>query len=260
MQQDTIISLQQLGGFFEDTLLHAEVPVRTGGEAGSPVPYTLRNDSVFTSMLLFCFVAYVVSVSRSGKFVLQQLKNLFYMHHDEEMNETTGELHFQLFLVGLTALMISIQCFQYVVDVLEATLWLNNDFLLVLVMFGCIIGYFTFRALAYTLVNNVFFDGRRNFLWMKNLLFFTAMEGILLLPAVLVQVYFDVEMEKMFYYLGFIFILIKILTFYKCNDIFFRRNDFYLQTFLYFCTLEAVPLLAFVGGMWVLVNSMMVNF
>ena len=63
----------------------------------------------------------------------------------------------------------------------------------------------------------------------------------------LLLVYFDMETKNVITYLIIVLILVKILTFYKCFVIFFRRIGVYLQIFLYFCTLEIVPMAAFWG-------------
>ena len=52
----------------------------------------------------------------------------------------------------------------------------------------------------------------------------------------------------------------KILSFYNELNIFFRQNGGTLQTFLYFCALELVPLLAF-GGIWLMtIDLLKINF
>jgi hypothetical protein len=106
----------------------------------------------------------------------------------------------------------------------------------------------------------VFFDSKRNTLWLKTELFITAIEGIALYPVVLLLVYFDMETKNVITYLIIVLILVKILTFYKCFVIFFRRIGVYLQIFLYFCTLEIVPLLALAGGIKLLIDVLKITF
>ena len=74
-----------------------------------------------------------------------------------------------------------------------------------------------------------------------------ALQGVLLFPMLTLQIYFDFSAENSIIYISVVLFLNKILTFYKSFQIFFKGNGLYLQTFLYFCALEIVPLLAFGG-------------
>jgi hypothetical protein len=120
--------------------------------------------------------------------------------------------------------------------------------------------YFAAKALLYTVVNNVFFGGKINRHWLKTKLFISSMEGIILFPAVLLQAYFDMSEKNVIIYFVFVLIIVKILTFFKCYVVFFRRNVVKLQIILYFCALEMVPLLAFWGALDYVANSLKINF
>ena len=92
------------------------------------------------------------------------------------------------------------------------------------------------------------------------MLFIAAMEGIVLFPLVLLLSYFDLSMESAIIYMAIVLILVKILTFYKCFVIFFRRNSGLLQNILYFCALELTPLLILAGLMVMIVDNLKINF
>jgi hypothetical protein len=53
-----------------------------------------------------------------------------------------------------------------------------------------------------------------------------------------------------------IIIFIKLLSFYKVYRIFFQRKAYFLQFFLYFCTLEIVPL-ATLGGILMFIEKLL---
>ena len=53
-----------------------------------------------------------------------------------------------------------------------------------------------------------------------------------------------------------IIVFIKLLSFYKVYRIFFQRKAYFLQFFLYFCTLEIVPL-ATLGGVLMLIDKLL---
>jgi hypothetical protein len=200
-------------------------------------------------------------MSRSQRFIVRQLKDFFFLPHaDEAMTETSGELQLQLFLVMQTCLLLAICLFFYATRVVADTYVLDSDLQLIGLFFSMTIGYFLLRSGLYSVVNSVFFDSKRNLQWQHTLLFIASAEGVLLLPAVLLQVYFDISLENVTYYYVFVLLLAKILTFYKCWSIFFRQNVFSLQIILYFCALEIVPLLPFAGGLWTVTNILKINF
>ena len=225
-----------------------------------PIPYTIRGDNLFTSLLLICMIVFAVSVSNTRQFVSRQLKGFFYQPlGSRNMSETTGELRFQFFLVLLGCLLLSISTFIYVIDYVSENYLLEN-YQMVAVFFSVFLGYILLKGVLYEIVNNVFFHHTAVVAWRKSALFLTALEGLLFFPIVLLQVYFDLSFENAVLYYGFVLFFSKILTFYKCWSIFFRQIGDFFQNILYFCTLEIVPLLILVGGMKVLIDVLKINF
>lgn len=247
--------------FTGDSLFQTEVLGDRYGVAGDPVPYTLRSDNLLTSLMLISFVILVVSFSNARRFIVRQLKDFFYFpHNDSNISETSSELRFQLFLVLLACLLLAITTYQYARNYVADSFMLDSDFLLIGLFTGSFIGYFIVKGLLYWLVNAVFFEPRSCLQWPKQLLFLIATEGVLLFPAVLLLIYFDLTIEKAAYYITFVLILVKILTFYKSWSIFFRRKGIFLQNFLYFCALEIVPLLGLASGLGLLMDQLKINY
>ena len=112
----------------------------------------------------------------------------------------------------------------------------------------------------YAMVNLVFFGSKNNKQWIKTWLFIVSVEGVLFFPAVLLGGYFEMDVNWMAFYVILSCIIVKLLTIYKVYMIFFRRNVVKLQIFLYFCTLEIVPLLTFWGALVLTANSLKINF
>lgn len=84
---------------------------------------------------------------------------------------------------------------------------------------------------------------RKNDQWAKAWLFLTAIEGVLFFPALLLEVYFALSLQTAVIYGAILVIIVKLLSFYKCNTIFFKHNGGIVQNILYFCALELMPLL-----------------
>ena len=247
--------------FSNDSLYHPELNGGRFGMAGDPIPYATKNDNVITSLLLICFVITLIAFSISKNYLLRQAKNFFYLPKAEQpITETSTEMKAQFFFLIQTCLLLALLYFFYARKYIASSFILTDEYMLVGILFGIILGYYLLKYLVYAMVNFVFFGGKRNGLFFHILLFLHSCEGVLLYPAVALLTFFDISAQSVVYYTTFVVILVKILTFYKCFVIFFRQNGLYLQIILYFCALEIVPLFALWSGLSVIVNALKINF
>ena len=125
---------------------------------------------------------------------------------------------------------------------------------------ACFLTYALMKTALYVIINSVFFTQRKSQRWLKLFIFLYALEGIAIFPGAMLAVYFSISLKNIVYYFCFILFFFKILTFYKCWSIFFRQKGGFLQTFLYFCALEIVPLLILTSGMLLLIDNLKLNF
>ena len=250
------------GFFSKDSLFHPELPGGRFGVAGDPVPYSIHNDSVITSILLAFFILVVIAIANIHEFIVRQFKNFFYIPREgtSEMTETGTELRIQVFMVFLSSLLLSLLFYFYTIHYIGDTFVLESQYHLIAVYLVLMIVYFTAKVILYSVVNSVFFDSKRKQHWFKTLLFISSMEGLILFPAVLLQTYFDMSEKNVILYFTIVLFFVKILTFFKCYVVFFRRNVVKLQIILYFCALEMVPLLAFWGALDYVTDSLKINF
>ena len=216
--------------------------------AGDPVPYTVKSDDTISLLLIVSFIIATISFSRSKHFLARQAKSFFYVSHRESsISETLNEIRFQVFLVGLACLLWALLQYFYTIHYVSTTFVLSSQYHLIAIYFAMNTGYFATRSLLYSIVNNVFFGRKKNLQWQKTLLFLTAIEGVLIFPAAILQSYFEVPIEHVTIYALSIVILVKLLTFYKTYTIFFHQTRLFFQIILYFCALEMVPTAAFWG-------------
>ena len=226
----------------DDSLYHPELAHEPYGIAGDPIPYNISNDNVISSLLLGCFVMTLLAFAISKNFVVQQIKDFFYIPRREDIKIPTSSELIALFYFALqTCLLLSMAYFFYVKAHVADTFVFAEEYLFIGLLFIITLGYTILKYPLYTLVNYTFFVGKNNGQWLHTLLLLSAVEGALLFPAVLFQSYFDIPLQNTVFYAVFVLILVKILTFYKCFVIFFRKNGLFLQIILYFCTLEIIP-------------------
>lgn len=214
------------------------------GRDGILLPYSVRTDSVMTTIIIICFSLLIVAISKSSSFLLRQLRSFVMVSGNEDsyITETSTEVKFQLTMVIVACIIISLLQYLYVVRDISPTLILPTQYHLIMIYFLLILIYFVIKTGLYFIVNNVFFTEKRNLQWLKSLLFLTSIEAVCLFPAVILQAYFEWPIENVIIHVLIIVLLVKILAFYKCFVIFFRKVGFFIQIILYFCALEIVPL------------------
>lgn len=240
---------------------HPEIAVRPNGIAGNPIPYTLSRDNVITGLLLLCFVIATVSVAFSRNFILRNLRSLFYVpRRDNEVVETGNEVRFQIFLCLQTSLIYAIVFYLYTTFHIGSQPMTIPQVLPIATFAITIMAYLALKWTVHQLVDHTFFSKRSISHWNRLRLFLTASEGILVFPLLLVQIYFGLPLIVTMIYALFVVVLVKILTFYKAQNIFFKASSGFVQNILYFCALELMPLGALWGVLNIVQHYLKVNF
>jgi len=231
------------------------------GVAGEPLPYTIHNDDLMNIVLIGSMLLFIIAVARSMPFIIKQTKNFFRpINDDSEQELTSGELRLQICLALLDCMLLGTSIYMYAYHQIDLIFVSGSHAPIIALFTGAFMAYFVLKMLIYTCVNLTLFGGKQNVRLLKSLLFIMALQAMLLSPIVLLQVYLGLSQNYVTNLSIFIVILAKLLTFYKAWSIFFRKNGTFLQTFLYFCTLEITPLLAMGGVLVQLANAIKVNY
>ena len=241
--------------------LPTDIPYRSTGIPGSPVPYTVRGDDMIIAVLLSCFILFVVSLSRSIGVLVSQMRDFFRPPHG--LNDYADENGVNLFLVLLSlvnALALSVSICLILSDTTLHDIMERTGVVSVAILFVALVIYICMKWLVGTVVNTVLFGMKKNLQWLLFQLLMSAFGGVVIFPLAVLQIYFDYPTENALFYICIVLVLNKILTFYKSYQIFFQENGFYLQTFLYFCALEIAPMLAFGGAGLATLDSLKVFF
>lgn len=248
--------------FKTDSLFHPELNGGRMGIPGDPVPYSPANDDIISCVLLACFMITILVVSRSRRFIFVQVKDLFYPVREDsiEMKETANEVNYQFLLCMQAGILLSMSFFYYAQNYISETYILETEYALMGIFFAIFAGYFLMKEILFYWTHHTFFEPHQ--CWKSNVsrLFLTAMEGAIMLPAVLVHTYFSLPATSLLYSTIIIVILVKLVSFYKSYTIFFRKKGYFLQIFLYFCTLEAIPLAMLWGILVFAANYLKVKY
>lgn len=231
------------------------------GTAGEPIPYSIARDNLIVILLLLCFMATAVGFSMSTHFALKRIKEFFKINHRDDTDDDSALLghRFQYFLSLQTFMLLGLVTFFYV-ERNVADLFSIDNYAVIAVYSLITLGYAVVKAIIYKISGYVFFDKHRTSMWMHDYLFILCSEGVLLLPLVLLQTFFAMPLEATVVGTTAVIGIGKILTFYKTYVIFFRQKTLYLQNILYFCTLELVPILAWIGLLSEATNYLKVSF
>lgn len=234
--------------FRRDSLMQKEISGGRMGIAGDPIPYLVSNDSIMSGGLLLFLVLTILVISRSMRFITYQFKSFLYPERSDsiEIKETAGEVNNLFFLCLQSIVLSSLMFFYCMVDSTSET-YVIEMYPLLGLFFVSVLGVFLLKELLYLWANWTFFSSHQITVSLRSRLFLTSFMGVLLLPLVLIYTFFALP-TKILMFSGILVIgFIKILTFYKVYRIFFQRKTHFLQFFLYFCTLEIVPLANMVG-------------
>ena len=246
--------------FSNNTMYHPELSIERIGISGDPIPYTIQNDSIATTILIVCFLLITFTLSRTSGFLIQQSKHFFSSNKKNQLLKETGsEIKFQFLFILITCLLYALLYYFYTNHFISNTFIFSSEYTLLAIYGATILSFMLARMLLYHVINNIFFESKRNLQFQASLLLITSLEGVALFPLVLLLAYFQFSLQNAIYYTATIVILAKILTFYKSFTIFFKQKGDFLQIILHFCALEMMPLMMLWSGLLVITENLKIN-
>ena len=243
-----------------DTIVFSAMKDNSPGVAGSLIPDSLSNDNTIVLIMLVGFVLLALIISRSLPFLLHQAKSFFYVSHTDTTteSETTGEVQLLYALAVLGSLFVALLAYLYIRQ--HVATGLDPEVLLLPLLFASLMVYYLLKGGLACGVSSVFFGSKKSLRWWRANLLVIALQGVLVFPVLLLVVFFSFPVRTAIIYFLVVLFLAKLLSFYKSWSIFFRQKGGVLQTFLYLCTLEIAPFLAFAGGMWAIIQLLKINY
>lgn len=211
------------------------------------LPETLhRNDGV-TIIVLVCLLLLVIVVVTFHTPLSKCLKNLFFTQSNQNSKPTTPEIYNTEFVYGLLGLMwcmlSSILYYAYALTHWTLELVPLNSLQILGIYTGVFFLFLLAKQFLLHVVNAIFFDIRKRRAWHQDYSLLFALESILFLPLGLLTVYFGFTPEKGLYVLGFLLLFVKSMVLIKDYAYFFGKIYGVLHLFVYFCALEAAPIL-----------------
>ena len=249
--------------FQNDTLLHPEIIIRPSRYSATPLPYRLWRDTWITGTVLICFFVMAFIIHLNGKQLLTRSRSFFFgSQHQNEPRAIRTSLEEQstIIMTFMLCLIGGLGFFEYPQNHLELFLGRLSPYILLGSYIGCWMVYFILKNLLYTFINWIFFDKDSHLLWVDTYSFLLIVESILMYGIIVIGVYFGLMPKNIFYAALSVIIAIKSLLLYKTHQIFFPEIHGSLHLFVYFCTLELVPLLAIARILMWITDLLIVNY
>ncbi|MBQ0073817.1 MAG: DUF4271 domain-containing protein [Prevotella sp.] len=179
---------------------HAEISGVRDGQAGEPLSYSIVSDDYVGIGFLLCLIVSALSVAKSWRFVCFQTKNLLRMPRANsfEMRETLNEMQYQAYFwlqgMAMYALLAYVVAKEYV-----AQEYVVDDYGLLGLFFAVIAIGFLLRYVVATIVHLVFFPKSERHMSSISRIYIIAVQGALMLPIMLLNVYYGLGVEKTLY-------------------------------------------------------------
>ena len=231
------------------------------GMPGEPLPYLLRTDWMVTSTMFLCILLVSFIFSRGKKHLLQILKNFTQNRERNSMFDevTAADARHTTFLILHTCIMLGFCAYRYFAQVNPGLYEKTSHSLLLGGFVLSFVLFMVWKWITYGLVNWIFFQKVRNILWITSFFNLYIWLGILMLPLVLVTVYFDISSQTALYLVGSLLVFAKILLFWKCFSNFFEKFYGVFHLILYFCALEIIPDLILWKGMEMISSNLILK-
>ena len=231
------------------------------GMLGEPMPYLLRSDWMMTCIMFLCMLLVSYSLSNGRKFLQQQMSTFFSNRERSSLFDevTSSDMKYSVLLIFHTCIVLAFCAYYYFVNASPMLFEKVSHVLFLGGLVLCMVLYLMLKWGAYNIVNWVFFQKVRNILWIKSYFYLLVWLGLLLLPVVLLFVYFDLSSQTAFYLVASIIIFAKIALFWKCFSNFFGKIYGLFHLILYFCALEILPDLVLWKGIELVNNNLILN-
>lgn len=228
-----------------DSLIFATsaMPVgETWGMSAHSMPDTPhRSDVVAVSLLLCFFLLFVVRVCYRGK-MKDSFSAFFLPSNSGDKAVDNNGVEWKRIIV---ALLFSLQGAIFILVTTEASHLVSpvmSPWILVGVFALLLLLYIIAKQFLYHFVHSVFFTKAQQHRWRENYTFLFTALTLLLFLLLLLLVYLHLDLKIVLISGLSVLLFVKILLLFKCFSTFFEKIDGILHLFVYFCTLEAAPL------------------
>lgn len=244
---DNLPKCYHLGYFQGNDLLHPELEVQPHGIQPESVTYHPTQDSIISSLLIFCFVLMSFVIHAIRRFLSQQSYEFFQTstHKDNhtDPNMAIGPWYAALIYL-LLGLIGSVLFFYYAQSNYNLFLCNIPSFCLLGIYISIFTFFFAVRKALSSFINWIFFDKTSRQEWKHSYNFLLAYETATLLACTAIGLYINCSPENLLYSAFAVIAIFKITLLYKTYKTFSFKIYGFMHLLSYLCGLEIIPLMA----------------
>ena len=238
--------------FKNDSLYHTELNSNRLGIPGDPIPYRQSRDTFVSSVLLIFTLGTLFAFSCLRHIITVDIKEFFAPERDElSQKETSDEIILQYLLNLLLPVITGLLFFNYTQQYISETFTLPTEYHAIAIYCLESVLIISGTHFIYRWVDSTFFQDCNRQKWREARLLMRSLMAGCMMPLLLLNIYFNLSLIIVAILLAAIYATYVLLMFYKAYSIFFRKNIFRFQIFLYLCTLEVLP----IAILWVTMNT-----
>ena len=221
--------------------------------AGVPIEKGQLFDDVLFGSLLVLFFCFAIIYHNNIKQVIYICRNLFQVKERQSLPSfnSGGVLFFRSFMIFQMLLLVSIALFNVarLYNRIDSSISELQQLFILLGIFGILLVYYAFKQLLYFVVGRLFFEEQQYRLWENGYSAVQIVFGVTLYIPVLWLVFVQKHLDIAFILLLFLFILSRLVIFYKVIRIFNNKGSNILYLILYLCAQEILPLILLCEGL-----------
>jgi len=227
----------------EEIKLSLTQDTRQGKHIGEKKPFTLEGDDGIFALLLICFV-FFTRIYKGGLSFFRENIRIFFSFRKKQStyySETTStDFWFNFVLVFQTVLLAAIVLFDHFLETNES--YVPPHSFSTILLFVLALSVFLFvKYLLYKLIGILFNIKDSINIWVRNYMLILEMMGIISFIPVLILVYSQNLHNYLLFFFIVLFIVSRLLLFYRLITFFLEQHVNLLFLIAYLCSVEIIP-------------------
>lgn len=225
--------------------------------------YTVSHDDYILCSMLLLTLTIAILLYRGRTTICFRLKEFFTTkrsYSQENVNSNNREVYSTFFLTSISAISLTLILFNLAAKEIGFDSIVGIPYWFFAAGYAAIVGFIYLKAWLYALINWTFFHREANNRWTSGYLLLTSVLAFILSPLSIVCTLIENSHKIVIQILLVVLFLYELLLFCKLLVNFGGKIYGYLLLFLYFCTLEVMPVLILYRIVTWILNNFIVKY
>lgn len=242
-----LMPLSSFSYFADDSLYRAEGSLRSYGYEPTVVPFRLHSESRVAPVMLLAGILLAAAILLRLKGETKNLLRAFFFpipgKKEDPLTEDPLRWTTRILSVGLLAISAALISFVIILPGIGYFPFPESPYVLMAAFLVLWLTYFVAKRLLVGFVNWIFFRGEKILTYQRAYTLLMCFQSLLFLMLAMVAVCLPFSPQKLLFVVLIALGIGKMLLFFKTYAIFFPKIYGALHLFVYFCTLELLPVL-----------------